>query len=67
MQGLWEHQTNAIIDAKLVDANADTHKYDPMDKLLARWENQKKYNHGKHFHEQRNIFYPCVISVDGIL
>ena len=38
-----------------------------MDKLLARWENHKKYKHGKQFHEQQKHFFLFVISVDGML
>ena len=38
-----------------------------MDKLLARWENHKKYKHGKQLHEQQKHFFLFVISVDGML
>ena len=27
----------------------------------------KKYNRGKHFHEQQKYVYPFVLSVDGML
>ena len=36
IRGLWESQTDAIIDVRFGDANADTYKYEPMDNLLAR-------------------------------
>ena len=50
--GLWDSQVDAIIDVKLVDADADTYKYKSMTSLLARWENFKKYKQGKHSHDQ---------------
>ena len=37
IRGLWDRQFDAIIDVKLVDADANTYKYDPMKSLLARW------------------------------
>ena len=64
---LWDSQVDDIIDVKLVDADANKYKYKPMKSLLARWENIKKYKHGKHYHERRKCFSPFVLSVDGIL
>ena len=57
IRGLWDCQVDAIIDIKLGDAEADTYKYEPMTSLLARWENIKKYKHGKHCHNQQNCFF----------
>ena len=56
IQGLWEHPTEAIVNVKFGDADTDTYKHDPMDKLLDCWDNQKKDNHGKQYHEQRKYF-----------
>ena len=67
IRGLWDRQVDAIIVVKLVDADADTYKYEPMTSLLARWENIKKDKHGKHCHDQRKHFLPFVLSVDGML
>ena len=67
IQGLWVCQVDAIVEVKLGDADADTYKYDPMTSLLARWENIKKDEHGKHCHDQRKQFLPFVLSVEGIL
>ena len=38
IQGLWEIHTDAIIDIIFGYDDADTYKYDPMDKLLVIWE-----------------------------
>ena len=51
VQGLWDRQVDVIIDVKLGDADADEYKYEPMKFFLARWENIKKYKHGKHCHD----------------
>ena len=67
IRGLWDRQVDAIIDAKLGDADADTYKYEPMASLLARWEKIKKDKHGKHCNDQQKHFSPFVLSVDGIL
>ena len=37
VQGIWGSQVNAIIGAKIGDADADSYKYEPMTELLARW------------------------------
>ena len=52
VQGLWDHQFDAIIDVNLGDFDVDTYKYEPMKSLLARWENIKKDKHGKHCHDR---------------
>ena len=39
IQGLWESQTEAIIDIRLGDPDCDTHKKEPMGTLLDLWEN----------------------------
>ena len=54
-------QTDAIINVRFGDSDADTYKYEPMDKLLARWDMKKKDNNGKHCHEQQDFFL-CLSS-----
>ena len=62
VQGLWDRQVNAIIDVKLGDSDAYTYKYDPITSLLSRWENIKKYKHGKHCNDQQKNFAVCSVS-----
>ena len=38
-----------------------------MTALLAMWEKINKDKHGKHYHYQRTLFSPFVISVDEML
>ena len=45
----------------------DTNIKDPMDKLLARWEKEKKDKHGNNSHKQRKYFFPFSLSVDDMI
>ena len=63
---LWYCQVDDIIDVKLGDSDTDSYKYEPMTRLLARWETIKKDKHGKQCHDQRGKFL-FVISVEGSL
>ena len=67
IQGLWDRQTDAIIDVKIGDADMNSYKYEPMAELLDRWKTINKDKHGKHFHNQRKKISPFFLSVDGIL
>ena len=53
IRGLWEIQNDVIIDVRFGDADMDTYKYDPMDKLLIIWDKENKDNHGNNLHEQQ--------------
>ena len=64
---LWYRKVDAIIDVKLGDSDLYMYKYEPMTVLLSRRENIKKDKHGKHCHNQRNVFSSFVISVDGMI
>ena len=65
IQGLWEIKTDAIIDVRFGDTDADT--YEPMDKLLVFWYKENRDNSGNQLHEQRKHVYQFFLSVDGIL
>ena len=67
IRGLWEQQTDAIIDIKLSNADANTYRFEPMDKLLARWEKTNKDKHSEHCHKQWKYFPQFVIYVDGMI
>ena len=67
IRGLWDIQSESIIDVKLGDSEADANKYEPIVALLAWWETIKNNNNGKHCNNQRKQFSPFVISMDGIL
>ena len=67
IQCLCESHTYTIIDVIFGYYDANTYKYDPMDKLLASWKKENKDKHGKNCHEQCRIFSSFLISVDGML
>ena len=67
IRDLWDRQVDAIINVRLGDADAETYKYELMQSILSRWENIKKDKHGKNCNDQRKMFLPFVLSVDGIL
>ena len=67
IQGLWEVQTDAIIDVIFDDADIYTYRYEPMDKILDFWEKEKKDKHSKKYHDHQKLFSMFVFSVDGIL
>ena len=56
IRGLWDQQDDTITDIKLGYDNTYSYKYEPMDMLLAWWENITKNKHGKHCQEHRKVF-----------
>ena len=66
IQGLWKSQTDAIIDVRFGDSDADTYRKEPMEKILARREKEKKDKNGNNCHEKR-ISPLFVLSLDGML
>ena len=67
IQGLLDQQADTIIEIEIGDADADYYKYEPMAALMDWQETIKKYNQSKHFHNQREHFYPFYLSVNRIL
>ena len=61
IRGLWEIQTDDIIDVRFIDSDADTYVKEGMDTLLLRWEKIHKDKHGRHCNEQRQHFL-CLSS-----
>ena len=65
--GLCERQTDAIIDIKLGDADAETYRYEPTHKLLYCWGEINKEKYVKNCHKQRKLFYLFTLLLDGVL
>ena len=55
-----------MIDVIFGDAEANTYKYEPRDKLLDCWEKKQNYNHSKNYHKKQRHFSPFVLSVYGM-
>ena len=64
---LLYRQTNAIIDVKLGNSNADTYRFEQMVTLLDCRDKMIKDKHGKHCQEKRKHFSLFVLSADGML
>ena len=47
IRGLWDIQTEAIIDVRFGDSDAETWNPVRMDKLLADWDKTKKDKHAQ--------------------
>ena len=67
LRGIWKIQTESIIVVRFRDSDAGYWKPVVVDKLLAGWEKLKKENHGQVCYDQRRIFSPFVLSVDGMM
>ena len=65
--GLWDSQTEAIIDARLVDADVDTWEPVIMCNLLTGWKKTKKEKHGQTCYNHHRHFSPFVLSVYGMV
>ena len=65
--GLWESQTEAIIDVRFGYADADSWKPVRMDKFLSGWEKLKKEEHGQSCYDQGRYFSPFVLSLNGMV
>ena len=55
------------MDVKPGNADANTYRFEPMDKLLDRWEKTNKDKHSEHCHKQWKYFPQFVIYVDGMI
>ena len=64
IRGLWDRQTDAIINVKLGDSDTDTYKFEPMETLLDFWEKINKDKHGKHCHDKwKHFLYSLFLLV----
>ena len=69
IRGLWEIQTEAIIDVRFEDTDVDSQKPVRMDKFFAGWEKLNKDKHGKacYCYDQRRHLSPFNLSMDKIM
>ena len=61
IRGIWDRQTNATIDVKLGDADADIYRFEPMEKLLDWWEKPRRIRMVSTYTSNRNILSACSI------
>ena len=65
--GLWESQTDAIIDVRFGYSGVDTYNNEPIDNLQACWMKHNKDNQGNHCNNEQKYFPSFFISIDGII
>jgi len=65
-RGVWERQTEALFDIRVVDTDAPSYGSRPVESILSSAETIKKHKYLEAALERRATFTPVVISVDGI-
>ena len=56
IRGLWDIQTDAIIDIRFRYSDAETYVKEVIDQIFPRWEKMNVDKNGKNCHEQRFFF-----------
>ena len=64
--GFWRRGQTAIFDVRVTDTEAPSHRGSDPDKVLARYEKEKKGKYLDACLRQRKHFTPLVFSVDGM-
>jgi hypothetical protein len=64
-KGLWKNQHETIVDIRVTDTDANTHKHQNPQDLLRKQEKEKKYPRA--CLDQRRSFVPFVVSTDGLI
>ena len=69
MRGVWQPQTEALFDVRVIDTDAQSyaHKTMSLSAVLSTAEKEKKrkYTHAAQAHHAS--FSPLVVSVDGVM
>ena len=63
IRGLWDRQTDAIIDVKIGNADADTYRFEAMVMLLDRWDKVRKDKNSNQCHNRGKHFSPFVLYI----
>ena len=67
IRGLWEIQTDVIVETIFVDADVESYVKEGMDIIFPRWEQTKKENQIQHYNTRHKQIPMFVLSLDGIL
>ena len=62
-RGLWDIQTDSIIDVRFGDADVETYKTEGMDTLLPRWDNINKDKQSRSSSRWDFHFHSYVITI----
>ena len=67
MRGLWQPQTSALFDVRVVDTDAQSYSGRPVQQVIRSAEEEKKLKYVEAVEERRGSFVPFVVSVDGYM
>ena len=67
VRGMWQPQTEALIDVRVVDTDAPSHAHRTVSAVLATAEREKKRKYAEAAEARRASFSPFVLSVDGVM
>ena len=67
IRGVWQPQTAALLDVRVVDTDAQSYASRTVDAVLCSAEQEKKRKYSAAVEDRRTSFTPFVASVDGVL
>ena len=67
VRGLWQPQTTALIDVRVVDTDAVSYGGRPVHQVIRSAEDEKKLKYADAVEELKGSFTPFVVSVDGYM
>ena len=67
VRGLWQPQTEALIDVRVVDTDARSYCGRSVDQVIKSAEAEKKNKYSAAVESRRGTFTPFVVSVDGYM
>ena len=67
IRGVWQPQTAALLDVRVVDTDAQSYASCTVDAVLCSAEQEKKRKYSAAVEERHASFTPFVVSVDGVL
>ena len=65
IRGLWQPQTEALLDVRVVDTDAKSYYHCPVDQVIRSAEKEKKDKYVAAVEARRGTSTPFVVSVDG--
>ena len=67
VRGLWQPQTTALFDVRVVDTDAASYRHRPVQQVIGAAEEEKKAKYSSAIEDRRGSFTPFVLSVDGYM
>ena len=67
VRGLWQSQTEALFDVRVIDTDAESHRHRSVHQVLRSAEEEKKLKYSEAVEVRRGSFTPFVVSLDGYM